>query len=132
MTLTLYFLCLVLAPVAFADPAARLIAADMRTAIDRACHSLQSVAIDLEVPLNKLSDQLNGKASFTYLWRILATFPDVRMEFYDIQTDRANAVLVRAGELSALVGGVRDLIAAVPKRMAKASLLERGRKVQAG
>ena len=131
MTPALLLLCLVCAAVAFADPVARQLAADAYKAIDDACHAPKDIAIDLDVPLNKLYDQLNGNAPFTYLWRILAAFPDVRLEFYDIQTARLNATLVRPGELCDLVGGVRQLIGSVPKRMAKASLPDVGRKAEA-
>jgi len=122
---------LLVGAVAFTDIIAKQLGEDMYKAIHHACQSPKGIAIDLDVPLNKLYDQLNGNAPFTYLWRILAAFPDVKLEFYALQAARVDAAFVRAGELRELVGGVRTLLAQLPKRMAKASLPVRGRKVQA-
>jgi hypothetical protein len=119
------------AGVTVADPAAQLLAADMRDAIHLACRSLKSIAIDIDVPMNKLSDQLNGKAPFTYCSRILATFPDVRLEFCDIQAQRVEAMVIRCAEIRDLVSEVKQFTRGVRKRMAKAAMPDIGRKAQA-
>jgi len=110
------------AGIAVADPAAQLLAVDMRDAIHLSCRSLKSIAIDLDVPMNKLSDQLNGKTPFTYCWRILAMFPDVRLEFCDIQAQRVEAMLVRSAEIRELIAEVKQFTTGVRKRMAKSAL----------
>lgn len=130
---------LVSAAVVFTDPLAQQLAADMRRAIHLACQTPTGISIDLKIPLNKLYDQLNGNAPFTYLWRILAAFPDVKLEFYDIQTARVNALVIRVSEVRDLVTEVKQFTAGVRsrmehrlhKRMAKASLPHVGRKAQA-
>jgi hypothetical protein len=104
------------------DETARQLAADVRLAMKRADLSLDYVSRVLVVPPNKLSDQLNAKAHFTYLRKFfisreLREETDFLSEFFDIFADRINRI--------ALPRGVSVLFAKVdgtPKRMAKAEL----------
>jgi hypothetical protein len=131
VTPALIFSGLAVLAVTCADPVAQLLASDMRDAIHRAGRSLKGVAADIDVPLNKLYDQLNGHTPFTYCWRVLC-LPDVRVEFFDIQAQRVNAVFVRVEEMRELVVTVKALACERAKRrMAKASLPHVGQKAQA-
>lgn len=114
---------LVLAPV-FTDAAAKFLAADVKKALEHAVVPLKVAAIELDVPLNKLSDQLNGKAPFTYCWRFFAWddadptvathAEDFKKAFLNLQADRIGAVLVQGPDLCDLVRSVRELISRVP------------------
>lgn len=130
MTPALVFSGLAVLAVTCADPIAQLLASDMRDAIHRAGRSLKGVAADIDVPLNKLYDQLNGHTPFTYCWRVLC-LPDVRVEFFDIQAQRVNAVFVRVEEMRDLIAEVRQFTTSARKRMVKASLPTIGRKAEA-
>lgn len=84
--------------------------ADVREALRRAGESLKSAAITIDAPQNKLSDQLHGKAPFTYLWRMLQDMPAAfEREFRKIRAARGGDAYVEHPELVELVNVVRNL-----------------------
>lgn len=128
MTPALFLAVIPLVPI-FSDPVARLLAADVGRALERAWISRQAASIDLGIPLNKLSDQLNGKLPFTTCWKFLVGLedPDFTQEFLGLQAERVNAIVVTVPDLRALLTEVRALPAEVlaivrQRRMIKAAL----------
>lgn len=81
-----HFVAVVIGSVVVVDQAGRRLAATVSRALDQACR--RTVTVDgeiyqgltkdyvarvIDVPRNKLCDQLAGKAPFTTLWKILAS-----------------------------------------------------------
>lgn len=105
------------------DAAARQLLADVKLAMKRADLSQDFVCRVTGVPLQRLSDQLNGKTPFTAFWRFATQ--EMRdtgfwLEFVDIQAARVNRELVRVdlgaliSKLDAFVGGKPMVKAALP------------------
>jgi hypothetical protein len=93
--------------------------ADIKLALKRADLSLDYVSRVTGVPIQRLSDQLNGKTPCTSLWRLLAApemqDTDFRLEFLDIQARRMDRALV-AVDLSRLLAGVEQLTSSLRNR----------------
>lgn len=102
-----------------------VLAADAKLAIRRADLTLDYVSRVTGVPMQRLSDQLNGKTPFTSFWRLFTgemRQTDFAIEFYEIQLQRADAVIVRGERLASMVLRMDYLLGAAPKPMAKAGL----------
>jgi hypothetical protein len=125
MTPAFVFVFAPLAPMLL-DEAAQQLAKDATAALDQSGWTPKSAAGELDVPLNKLYDQLNGKAPLTYLWRMLVGLDGFRCELFDIQGQRAGLFLLRHTDLQRLVRGVESLSASLSakRRMAKAALTQ--------
>jgi hypothetical protein len=119
MTPAFVFVFAPLAPMLL-DEAAQQLAKDVTAALAQSGWTPKSAASELGVPLNKLYDQLNGKASLTFLWRMLVGLDGFRVELFDLQGQRAGLFLLRNTDLQRLVRGVESLSA--KRRMAKAAL----------
>lgn len=104
------------------DEAARQLAAMVKRACDRADLTQDFLSRCLLVPRPKLTDQLNGKAPFTALWRFFVV-REVRdeflPEFLDVLAESIDRQVV-SPDLARLIAAVEQL--AGQKRMAKASL----------
>lgn len=88
----------------------RVLCADVREALRRAGESLKSAAITIEAPENKLSDQLNGKAPFTFLWRLMQDMPAAfAREFHEIRATRHGDTYVKHSDLVELIATVRTI-----------------------
>lgn len=102
-----------------------VLAADAKLAMKRADLTLDYVSRVTLVPVQRLSDQLNGKTPFTCLWRFFTgemRETDFALEFYEIQLQRADAVIVRGERLTSLLLRLDLLLGTTPKQMAKADL----------
>ena len=102
-----------------------VLAADAKLAMKRADLTLDYVSRVTGVPLQRLSDQLNGKTPFTSFWRLFTgemRETDFLSEFLDIQATRIDAVMVRGEKLAGLVLRMDFLLGSTPKPMAKAEL----------
>jgi hypothetical protein len=102
-----------------------VLAADAKLAMKRADLTLDYVSRVTGIPLQRLSDQLNGKTPFTGFWRFFTgemRETDFFHEFMEIQCRRMGGTYCPTG-LGELVDSVRTLveIAGEKKRMAKAS-----------
>ena len=101
------------------DSAAMQLVADIKLALKRADLSLDEVSYATGVPIQRLSDQLNGKTPCTCLWRLLVapgmrdTF--FRLEFFTIQAERIDRAVVTV-DLSRLLAGVEKLTSSLCNR----------------
>jgi hypothetical protein len=109
------------------------LAADAKTAIKRADLTLDYVSRVTGIPIQRLSDQLNGKTPFTGFWRLFTgemRQTDFALEFFDIQAGRIDAVVLRGERLIGLVMRMDVLLGSTPKPVAKASLMFEEQKEQ--
>lgn len=101
------------------DSAGLQLVADIKLALKRADLSLDYVSRVTGVPIQRLSDQLNGKTPCTSLWRLLVApemrDTDFRVEFLTIQAQRIDRAVV-AMDLSRLLTGVQELTASLRSR----------------
>jgi hypothetical protein len=101
------------------DTVALQLVADIRLALKRADLSLDEVSYATGVPIQRLSDQLNGKTPCTCLWRLLVA-PEMRvtlfrLEFLTIQAERIDRAVVGV-DLSRLLAGVEQLTSSLRNR----------------
>lgn len=87
----------------------RQLCADAYLALRKAGESLKSSAIAIAAPESKLSEQLNGKAPFTFLWRLVQSLPAFEREFRKIRAHRDGDAYVEQSEMVELVNVVRNL-----------------------
>lgn len=83
--------------------------AEYREAMRRLDYSLKYVAITIRVPQNKLSDQLQGKVPFTYMWRFRRLGPAFKAVLRDVEADRVGAVVVKQPEFVSLLETMRAI-----------------------
>lgn len=83
--------------------------ADVREAMFRAGLSLKAVALTIQAPEARLSDQLHGKAPFTYLWR----FTSLDDTFWDqldlVRSERRGVLFIDSPDLVSLLTSIRTI-----------------------